>query len=193
VKTIFILSLGLLGATCLYAEKPPTIPPHLVKSINHEIDTISSWVTLPVFVEAVKAQNLENLSMDTILHRDSLWIRIVESKAAPSDLMTSLQNNRAGQWLKNLRKKSQGKYRECFVCDSKGALVAASNITSDYFQGDESKWIDCFNSGNGKPVFGDPEYDNSSDALLIQVSVPVKEAGKTIGVFVAGIKFNTIR
>ena len=171
----------------------PSLSPHIAEKIRCEIDTISSWVTLPVIVNAVKEQNAENLSMETLHKRDSIWIEITESNGAPNDLMKQLQNNKTGRWLKNLRKKSIGKYRECFLCDNKGALVAVSDITSDYFQGDESKWIDCFNNGLGKAIYALPAYDKSADAVLIQISVPVKEAGETIGVLVVGVKLSTLR
>jgi hypothetical protein len=184
--TLFFWGNGLFAASQPFAAE-------ILKKIRLETDTISSWATLPLLVNAVKAQNAENLSIDTILKRDTAWIKIFESKGAPSDLMIRLQNSPAGKWLKTLRKQSQGKYRESFLCDNKGALVATSNITSDYFQGDEAKWIDCYNNGNGKTFIEAPEYDESSDGMLIKISVPVLTEGKTIGVLVVGVKFQALR
>jgi len=191
-KKCFILSIALCFISTISATER-TLSPELIKKIKNEIDTMKTWASLPILVNAVKVQNNENLLLDEIKKRDVEWIKITESKSKPNDLMINLQNHPAGQWLKNQRKLSNGKYRECFLCDNKGANVAISNITSDYFQGDEYKWIACFNNGNGNAIYEEPEYDSSSDAILIQISVPVKDKEKTIGVLIVGISFSKIK
>ena len=102
-------------------------------------------------------------------------------------------NHPVGEWLRQKNKEAQGRYPEAFLCDNQGANVAVSKLTSDYWQGDEDKWIKSFNNGNGKVFFGDPEFDQSSQAMQIQVSVPVLDGGKTIGVLVVGVKFSMVK
>jgi hypothetical protein len=64
-------------------------------------------------------------------------------------------------------------YREVLVTDRFGRLVAASNITSDYFQADEAWWIRAFDSGRGRVAVGDVHRDESAKVYALEIAVPV--------------------
>jgi hypothetical protein len=64
-------------------------------------------------------------------------------------------------------------YREILVTDRYGRLVAASNITSDYFQGDEDWWQESFDGGRGRVVVSDVRRDQSAGVYAFDISVPV--------------------
>lgn len=66
---------------------------------------------------------------------------------------------------------------EVFVTDRYGALVAASNRTSDYYQADEEWWQAAFNDGKGAIYFGQPEFDQSSKTFGIILAVPIRSHG----------------
>ncbi len=69
---------------------------------------------------------------------------------------------------------------EAFLMDRQGALVCASKETSDYWQGDEDKWLEVFRKG--RDIFvGEPAHDASTDTYAIQLSVPVRDRGTEIG------------
>jgi hypothetical protein len=69
---------------------------------------------------------------------------------------------------------------EAFVMDDRGALVCATVETSDYWQGDELKWIRTFQQG--RDVFVDePALDTSTGVYAVQLSVPMGEAGRRVG------------
>lgn len=73
--------------------------------------------------------------------------------------------------------------------DNKGLNVGQSDVTSDYWQGDEAKWQKTYAVGPDALVIGKREYDRSSQKFLIQVSVPaVDSASKTpIGAATIGV------
>ncbi len=71
--------------------------------------------------------------------------------------------------------------------DNQGALVCATEKTSDDWQGDEPKWIKAFNNGHGTTFIDRPRFDSSAHEYLAQISVPIIDAGKTIGVITAGV------
>jgi len=81
-------------------------------------------------------------------------------------------------------------YNEIFLTDNQGANVAVYPATSDYWQGDETKWSEPFNSG--KVYVGQVEFDESTNTNAVQISVPVIDNGKTIGVLILGIKLSFI-
>jgi len=75
-----------------------------------------------------------------------------------------------------------------FLCDKRGAVVGESPKTSDYWQGDEEKFVECYNRGDGNVFIGDLEFDDSTQSYTVQISIPVKDDGKTIGVLIVGIR-----
>src|SRR5574341_1088709 len=66
---------------------------------------------------------------------------------------------------------------EVFVTDRYGANVAATNRTSDYYQGDEKWWQTAYNNGQGGIFIGDPDFDESSATYAINLAVPVFKLG----------------
>jgi len=66
---------------------------------------------------------------------------------------------------------------EVFVTDKYGALVAATNRTSDYYQADEAWWQAAYNNGKGAVYFGQPEFDDSSKTFGIILAVPLVAHG----------------
>jgi PAS domain S-box-containing protein len=59
---------------------------------------------------------------------------------------------------------------EIFVTDKFGQLYATSNLTSDYWQGDEEWWQETFSN---KLFVSEPIYDESSETWAVIISVPV--------------------
>ena len=66
---------------------------------------------------------------------------------------------------------------EVFVTDKFGALIATNNRTSDYYQADEAWWQEAYNEGEGGIHIGEPEFDESSDTLGINMAVPIFSVG----------------
>jgi hypothetical protein len=78
--------------------------------------------------------------------------------------------------------------------DGKGLNVGQSDITSDYWQGDEAKWRKTFLVGP-EAVFVDAvEKDESTQMLQSQVSVTIKDptSGEPIGALTLGINLNAL-
>ncbi len=140
------------------------------------------------FIRAVKKQNAMGLSLDEIKKRDKQWM----SSGADSELKMSMSSSAIGKFLSSVIKNNGDKYNEMFLTDNQGANVAAYPLTSDYWQGDEDKFINSFNNGDGKVYIGALEFDESTKVNAIQISVPVKYGNKAIGVLVIGVKVNHI-
>ena len=66
------------------------------------------------------------------------------------------------------------------------ATIGTYPRTSDYWRGDESKFIECFN--NSKVIIGPLELDENTNSHSVQVSIPIEDAGDTIGVLVVGLR-----
>ena len=153
-----------------------------------KIRTVQTFALNPILIDAVRLQNEQNLSLETIQQRDEKW--------SGSDRLTafklSLQRNKAGRFLKR-NVDANDAIAEAFLTDNQGANVAAYPITSDYWQGDEEKWIEAYNNGDGKIYIGPIENDASTNMLSVQISAPVIDDTATIGVLVMGITLNYLQ
>ena len=141
-----------------------------------------------VIVAAVKAQNGTGQSLDDIKAMDQKW----RATAGIVDYMRALMDSACGQHLRKLQD-SQAYYAEIFVMDNQGANVAMTDKTSDYWQGDEAKFKESFKGGSGALHIGEVEFDDSTQAYLVQVSVPVKDGGQVIGAITFGIDVDQIQ
>ncbi len=139
----------------------------------------------PLVVQAVQAAN-ENgwQSQQQIDETDSRWRK---TKGTSDPLVQKYLNNPCAGWLRKIQQKNPH-FVELFVMDNKGCIVAESDKTSDYWQGDEPKWIECFNGGHGRIHVGDVEYDQSTRLYVVQISLPVRNKHqKTIGVMTVSV------
>jgi hypothetical protein len=76
---------------------------------------------------------------------------------------------------------------EALVMDDRGALVCASVEASDYWQGDELKWLRTFQEGR-EAFVDEPALDASTGVYAIQISVPMSEGSKRVGAVTLTLK-----
>lgn len=72
-----------------------------------------------------------------------------------------------------------------FTLDDQGNVVASLPKSHDFIHATEDKYIQCYNGGRGKVVVGKASIDVSTKIYSFQVSVPVLDGGRTVGVLVA--------
>ncbi|MBV9496974.1 MAG: PDC sensor domain-containing protein [Acidobacteria bacterium] len=156
------------------------------KALRAESNALAAWGSDKAFVDAVKAQNAKKVSLDDIKRMDEKWI------AGKGDELTKqVTSNPCSEHLRALVAQHRG-YGEAFVMDDQGALVCANARTSDYWQGDESKWQRAFADGKGAVFIDRPRYDDSAKAPLAQISVPVMDGGKAVGAITVGVNVTQI-
>lgn len=138
-------------------------------------DKLTAIAAEPAVIAAVKAQNTAHEGFDAakIDSLDKAWRE--EVGKGGGELTKGLLGNDLSKHLMSLRDASGGLYAEMFVMDNKGLNVGASNMTSDYMQGDEAKWQKTFGVGPEAVLIDDVEQDESSGAFVAQVSVPVND------------------
>ncbi len=191
-RIIIIFTLMFVTGHQAMASEGFKLSTRLTESLKKDAELIQEWVNEPVIVKAVEKQNAENLSMQVITQRDTAWIAVSRRNGSPDSFMKSVFLQPAGAWLREQNRASAGRYTEAFLCDNKGANVAVSDYTSDYWQGDEGKWIKSFNDGSGEVIIGQGKWDKSSNTVQVQISVPVMSGGKAIGVLVVGVQFKKL-
>lgn len=150
---------------------------------------IAALATSPEVVSAIKAQNAETGGYDQakIDMLDKQWRAEVGGSDKP--LIDKTMSSAASKFLAEKREASGGLFSEIFVTDAKGLNVAQSDVTSDYWQGDEAKWQDSFGKGAGAIHLGDVEQDESTQAFQSQVSMTIvdPDSGAPIGAITVGV------
>jgi hypothetical protein len=178
--SLLLICFGILPGSLTAAEKVP-------QAVHDLVPTLKSWGTNPALVSAVKSQNAKGMSLDDIKAKDATW----RKTTGMDDFMKGIMNNAAAKELKKLES-SKPYFLEVFLMDNQGANVAMTNKTSDYWQGDEAKFTKSFNGGAGGVDIGKVKFDKSSQAYLVQVSVPVMDSGKAIGAITVGINLDEL-
>ena len=152
-------------------------------------DKVRAIAANPVVIAAVRAQNEKHagLTQDQIDAMDQAWRAEVGAAATPT--ITPVLEHEASQELATARDESEGLFTEIFVMDDKGLNVAASDVTSDYWQGDEAKWQETYAKGADAVHLSEVELDESTQSYQSQVSVAVvdPESGAAIGAVTFGV------
>ncbi len=151
------------------------------------------WLNNPEVVNAIKEQNAKtaSLSESDIIAQDKKWRAEVDAAAKP--MIDGILKNKLSAFLQGKKEEAQGMITEMFVMDAKGLNVGQSDVTSDYWQGDEDKWKKTFKVGANTIFVDKVEKDESTQTFQAQVSVTVTdETGKAIGAITLGINVDML-
>lgn len=136
-------------------------------------DSVRPWITAPIVLDAVRAANRRHaaLGQDDIEALDTKW-RAELGQSEPATIGPVL-NSAASDHLRAHVAEAGGVVTEVIVMDAKGLNVAISQLTSDYWQGDEDKHALTHGSGRGAVHVSEVDFDESSQIYQAQVSFPV--------------------
>jgi hypothetical protein len=180
MKAKLVLALVLTAVSQSFAATPTDTQ---AKS-KAAVEKIKKMAADPSVVAAVKAQNAKKVTLATIKKIDAEWI------AGDTKVSSEISSRSCSVALQKLLQ-ANPELIEAFAMDDQGANVCMSDRTSDYWQGDEAKWQKSFAGGKGAVFTDERKFDSSAQAVVVQVSVPVNENGKVIGVLTVGVKDNS--
>jgi hypothetical protein len=167
MKTIALTATFLLLPFAALAAEPAETAASFIRQ------EVMPWASNPVLIDAIVAQNAAHAGMSQarIDELDLQWR--AETGDPNSALIKGVLGNPASAFLSEQMVATGGIITEVFVMDNLGLNVAASAVTSDYWQGDEEKFTETFSKGAGSMHVGEVEYDESTMTYQIQVSFPV--------------------
>ena len=182
-KTITMAAmLSLFAAPALADEFTPAMQDYLDTSIN-------SWAQSDILVAAINAQNEQTMTYDQarIDELDQAWRAEVGMSNAPT--ISPVITNAASDFLREQVAASGGQITEIFIMDAHGLNVAASDVTSDYWQGDEAKFSETHGVGPGAVHISDVELDESTQRYQGQISLTIVDpgTGEPIGAMTVGV------
>lgn len=174
---------SLIGTTAYAGDE------HVAPMREFAEKSVKAWMADKAIVDAVKTQNENNVSLSQadIDRLDKQWRS--ETKAAQRPLIDSVMDRQVSRKLQDIRNEGRGLITEIFVMDNKGLNVGQSDVTSDYWQGDEDKWQKTYLGGADTVFIDEVEFDESTQTFQSQLSMPVVDpnSGEVIGAVTFGI------
>jgi GAF domain-containing protein/HAMP domain-containing protein len=160
--------------------------------LNARLEVLQTLALDETIRQSVRAANDLKPDLTSIQKLDEEWQQAVAS-GINDPLITSRLSNSLSKDLIAFQSLSPENI-EVFVTDQAGALVSATNLTSDYYQADEDWWISAFNSGAGDVYISQPEFDESAGALSILMAVPIYDTrlGNLIGILRSTISIDSL-
>jgi hypothetical protein len=100
----------------------------------------------------------------------------------------------ASKILKRLKAAHPDTVTEVLVMDNRGLNVGQSDVTSDYMQGDESKWQKTYAVGAGAIFIDEVEFDESTQKFQSQISATISDpaTGEPIGAITVGLNIESL-
>lgn len=154
---------------------------------------VAPWLADAVVLDAIAAQNAKHADMneEAIIAMDKQWRAEVEASSKP--LIDATLGNALSEFLREKQAASDGLITEVFIMDNKGLNVGQSDVTSDYWQGDEAKFQKSYGEGAGAIFVDEAEKDESTQMLQSQVSLTIADgAGTPVGAVTIGINLDAL-
>ena len=189
--TIATLRVGSIAVALLLALSAPAMAAGEHEPMMKDLaaSEVKPWLANDAIVAAVKAQNAKNagLTQADIDALDKTWR--AEAKAGGGAMISAVLGNALSAYLSERKAASAGMFTEIFVMDAKGLNVGQSDVTSDYWQGDEAKWQKTFLVGANGIDISAVETDESTQTLQSQLSLPIVDPANcdVIGAVTVGV------
>lgn len=152
------------------------IPTEVVEKLREVIVSRVALISLAAQNErfgAIDPAEIESL--------DAKWRAETESNNQP--LIAQLMGNPLSSYLIRKKAESNGLFSEIFVFDARGMNVGQSSVTSDYWQGDEDKYLETFAKGAEAVFVDEVEYHEETRQRRQQVSFTIVDpaSGEPVG------------
>jgi hypothetical protein len=163
-----------------------------LRSLVHE--RILPIVRESIVVDSVKVQNQANLTLNAqaIRRLDKIWRD--EVKRAGGALINEVLANPLSRFLKRVEEDNDGLFNKIYVMDAKGLNVGQSEMTPDYWQGDEGKWQKTFLAGRGAIRISKVKFDDKTNKRKARITVTIVDpkTDRVIGAMSFGINVDEL-
>lgn len=144
----------------------------------------------PVTILSVTASNAnhEGVQQAEIDKLDNAWK--TEAKSDDEPLIAEILSSPLSSYLLYTQAKSAGLFTEIFITDKFGLNVGQSSVTSDYWQGDEDKFLKTFAIGPDAVFIDKPEYDEDTKTWRAQVNLTIVDPATKTAIGAATAEIN---
>jgi hypothetical protein len=142
-------------------------------AITKHAESIKSWLSDDAIQSTLQVQN-DKYSGE---HKRSLlvlgrkWKKELDKDSQP--IISAVMSNDLSAFLKKKKEESQGLYAEIVVMNERGLSAGQSDVTEDYWYGQQDIWTKTFRKGTKSILIGEVEKDESSQKPQSRLSLPV--------------------
>jgi hypothetical protein len=181
-------------AATLFASAAWASDAHVAPMTDFAKSTVKQWISDNTVVQAVKAQNAKHagLSQGDIDNMDKDWRSQTDASSKP--MIDAVLGNALSKFLREQQGAAGGLVTEVFVMDNRGLNVGQSDVTSDYWQGDEAKWQKTYSAGPDAIFIDEVEMDESTQTFQSQLSMSIVDpaTGEVIGAITVGVNVDAL-
>jgi hypothetical protein len=160
---------------------------------DYLVDEIRQWSNSPVVLLTLEASNQRYAGLDQagIDALDAQWR--AEREVEDQPLVTAVLSSPLSSYLTKIQARSRGLYTEIFVMDARGLNAGQSAVTSDFWQGDEDKWLKTFQVGPDALFIDAIEVNEETGTENAQVNLSIAQDGKIVGAITVEINVTELR
>lgn len=181
---------ALVGAVLLAGPAGAQKDTRTAAVVDYVDANVRPWLAEPAIVNALLAQNAAHAGLGAaeIADLDARWR--AELAKARRPMIEAQLSNPLSLYLKGRQRAAEGLITEIFVMDNRGLNVGQSDVTSDYWQGDETKWQRSFDAGTLH--IEEAARDDFTQLMQSQASLPIRDprTGAVIGIITVGINLD---
>jgi hypothetical protein len=172
----FVLGIGAWRLRSAYGANLAGVADQAVAAVDayvfRRIIDASIFAKIPDIRDAAVSGNKQPFDATVVRDLDRQWT----TAAGVPESLKGLFATRASSFLAEVST-DDAVYRELFVTDRFGRVVAASHKISDYYQADEEWWKQAFGGGvRGRLNVSDVSWDESAKVFALEIDVPVMES-----------------
>lgn len=166
-----IFALGISLIPMVVSASEPEIGTDIIDDAL--VAQVREWVETPVVAMTLEAQNARYADLDqsAIDALDQQWRAETEKDDQP--LIAATLSSPLSNYLLQIQAGSLGLYSEIFVMDANGLSAGQSAITSDFWQGDEDKFLKTYPEGPDAVFIDVAEYNDGTGTWRAQINMTV--------------------
>ena len=159
-------------------------------AITKHADSIKSWLSDEAIQSTLQASNDKYAGE----HKRSLlvlgrkWKKELDKDSQP--IISAVMGNDLSAFLKKKKEQSQGLYAEIVVMNERGLSAGQSDVTEDYWYGQNDIWTKTFRKGTKSILIGEVQKDESSQKTQSRLSLPVPHSSGKYNVGAITIRLN---
>lgn len=193
-KTSLLKGILAGAAVSVFASAALASDEHVAPMTEFANSTVKNWIADSTVVNAIKAQNERHagLSQADIDKMDKDWRAQTDASSRP--MIDAVLSNALSAYLNKQKESMQGLVTEIFVMDNRGLNVGQSDVTSDYWQGDEAKWQKTYSAGPNAIFIDEVEMDESTQTFQSQLSMSIIDpaSGEVVGAITIGVNVDAL-
>ena len=142
-------------------------------AITKHAESIKSWLSDDAIQSTLQVQNdkYSGEHKRSLLVLGKKWKKELDKDSQP--IISAVMGNDLSAFLKKKKEESQGLYAEIVVMNERGLSAGQSDVTEDYWYGQQDIWTKTFRKGTKSILIGEVEKDESSQKPQSRLSLPV--------------------